>query len=345
MNEELYLNNLFINGPPNAQSFSSYYNTNDNPLLYQALGELLSNQIGAGFCIKKGEKSFVDFRNININDLVFQNPLKDFEDRITELHSQVISNVLTGPNGYNGGSGPMSLNRASEILTIMGGNYDYGTFGNPVENNLYSVVLEPYNYPDLEPSSYGPRSIPFYTPQSVPKRMSLLYYGANIFDNITYYILLSKNISHILQSMKGRVSLDIEQVIGGIIGNLFNPCYPLYVLLNPILVGIELILQLLNSLVNLLSNLLNYVMEFISEILRKIFDLIKNALEALVHMLGLNGVSGLLSQLLSLLDDPCIRYIIYNVSLLGYKKGIVNPILLNILRNARNPLFPPIPPI
>lgn len=338
MNQDLNLNNLFIPGPPNIQNLSSFYQTNDNPLLYQMLGEILSNQIGAGFCIKKGEKSFVDFRNFNINDAVFQNPLRDFENRIIQLHSQVINDVLTGPSGYNGGSGPMSFSRASEILQTMGGNYDTSFFGNPIENNLYSVILEPYPYQNNE-------VISFYNPKNVPKRMSLLYYAANIFDNMTYYILLSKNISHILQSLKGRISLDLEQIIGGIIGNLNNPCFPLYVLLTPILVGIELLLQLIDSLFNLISSLLNYAMQIIRDILSKIFDLISSALESLVHMLGLNGVSSLLAQILSLLDDPCIRFIIYNFSQLGYKKGILNPTLLNILRNARNPLFPPVPSI
>lgn len=297
---------------PNLDEIAKQYTIPQDPRLFSGIASLFPNQSGIG-----------DVRNINLAQNTFQDPFQpDIASRVAELHTTAISNILTGPLGYNGGAGPMSFERAQTLLQGLGGNYPTNVFGEPNSLNVFDTVLQP-----------APSSSVFSQAGQVPREISLFGYSANIVPNLPFYMNSTRSATFLFQS--GR-SLAPFNSLPGLIGPYNDPCGLTNFLFAPLVVGIRLINVLISELTNLVTGLLISAIEALLSpifgVLNEIQKLVKSGLDAIARALFLNEAAGLIAQILSLANDPCIRFLLAGGGDFG--KGMLKQPLKTALRIA-----------
>ena len=257
-----------------------------------------------------------NFGNIpNMEQQFFQNPFTpDIVDQVISLHNTAISSVLTGPQGYNGGSGPLSLQQASQFLNFLGGDYPYSIFGNPNTLNVYDVIISqayvPNKYAVINTDPYGPLPV-FTSPTEVPERISLFRYTDHVIPNIMYYSQVGSTANTIIRS--GKRFPRFANILPSM-SPIYDPCGFINLILGPILLALRLIQSLIDNLLNFIANIINAainaIMNAIATIIERIARLIADALFAIIQALGLNELFALIAKLLSILNDPCVAFLL-----------------------------------
>lgn len=295
---------------PNAAQVAAQYTIPQDPKLLSGVQSLIPNVGG------------LDFRNLNISNQAFQNPFNpEMSDRISQLHTTAVDSIITGPQGYNNGLGPMSLDRASELLRSLGGSYPTDIFGEASNLNVFSNVI-----------ASGPTDL-FSTASQVPRTMSLLGYSNNLVPNLPFYLNTSRSASFLMQS--GR-SLAPFSSLPGLIGPYVDPCGLTNLLFSPLIAGIRLLNVLISGIVDLITNLLTAalgaILGPIFSVLSQIQRLVQSALDTIAQALGLNEAFGLVGQILGLLNDPCIQFLLRGGG--DYGKGLLKDPLKTALSIA-----------
>ena len=297
---------------PNPEKIIQQYTIPQDPRLFSGIASLLPNQSGT-----------TDFRNINFAQNAFRDPFQpDIASKVAELHSTAINDILTGPLGYNGGSGPMDFERAQTLLKGLGGNYPTNIFGDPDRLNVFDSVLAP-----------APSSNVFSQASQVPREISLFGYSSNVVPNLPFYMNSTRSATFLFQS--GR-SLAPFNSLPGLIGPVNDPCGLTNLLFAPLVVGIRLVNVLISELINLVNGLLvaavSALLSPIFGILNEIQKIVKSGLEAIAQSLGLNEVAGLVGQILALANDPCIRFLLAGGG--GFGQGLLSQPLKTALKIA-----------
>jgi hypothetical protein len=297
---------------PNPEKIAQQYTIPQDPRLFSGIASLLPNQSGA-----------TNWRNINLSQQAFRDPFQpDIASKVSSLHSTIISEILTGPQGYNAGAGPMQFDRAQALLQGMGGNYPTVIFGEPNSLNVFNTVL-----------ATAPSSNVFSQASQVPQNLSLFGYSSNVVPNLPFYMNSTRSASFLFQS--GR-SLAPFESLPGLIGPFNDPCGLTNALFSPLVVGIRLVNVLISELTNLVNSLLvaavGALLSPIFGVLEQIQKIIQGGLETIAQSLGLNEAAGLVGQVLALASDPCIQFLLAGGG--GFGQGMLSQPLKTALRIA-----------
>lgn len=276
------------------------------------------------------------FLDTNGIDSAFVNPLTTSLDSLEMARQQIITNALALSSAIPPTDAPLDplnppANRTEELLWLMepasqwesGGAYFgsgyaappsvYSSYGSGMPLNLFSALEGPFAG---LPGGFDVGN-PF-TSGLVPSFGSLRGFSDNLIGNMPYYLGLSRSSSFIMESTRSQLSVSNP----GLFSPYPNPCDLASGLFDLFSKGLQFLSQLLQKILGLISNIIDFILGPIIALVKQILDMISALIAALIQMLGLNKLFGLLSKLLGLLNDPCLRAILQTVMAPGLRGGM-----------------------